>query len=118
DGYWLHHEVVAPTDADPKPYAHGWLSTFPAQGTPLTQRFGPAPPGDDGWFSAGDVVVDDGVLRGPDWDLTFADEGRPLYTFPKLAWERELLPAAQIVPYPTATFRGRVGAKTIDDGRG
>ncbi|MBV8982038.1 MAG: hypothetical protein JO086_14135 [Acidimicrobiia bacterium] len=118
DGYWLHHEVVAPADADAEAYAHGWLSTFPAQGAPSTQRFGPARPGDDAWFSADGTVVDDGVLRGPTWDLTFADRGRPLYTFPKLTWERELLPAAQIVPFPTATFRGRVGAHTIEDGRG
>ena len=46
DGYWLHHEVVAPTDPDARPYAHGWLSVFPADGAaePTTTRFGPAPP--------------------------------------------------------------------------
>jgi hypothetical protein len=118
DGYWLHHEVVAPTDEDAKPFAHGWLSTFPADGAPSTTRFGPAPPGDKAWFDSGDVVVEDGVLRGPTWDLTFTDSAQPLYTFPKLAWDRELLPAAQIVPYPTATFRGPIGGARIDEGRG
>ena len=118
DGYWLHHEVVAPVDEDARPYAHGGLSTFPADGAPTTTRFGPALPGENGWFSAGDVLVENRVLRGPRWDLTFTDEGRPLYTFPKLAWDRELLPAAQIVPFPTATFRGHVGDTQIAEGRG
>jgi len=119
DGYWLHHEVVAPTDEDARPYAHGWLSVFPAKnGAPTTTRFGPAPPGEKGWFSADDVLVEDGALRGPSWDLAFTDAARPLYTFPKLAWDRELLPAAQIVPYPTATFRGIVNGTQIDNGRG
>ncbi|MCU1448677.1 MAG: hypothetical protein JWP02_847 [Acidimicrobiales bacterium] len=122
DGYWLHHEVVAPADRDAKPYAHGWLSRFPADagdnGTPTTQRFGPLPPGPSGWFAAGDVLVDEGVLRGPSWDLTFSDDVPPLYTFPKVTWDRELLPAAQIVPFPTARFRGQVCGHQIDDGRG
>jgi hypothetical protein len=120
DGYWLHHGVVAPTDADARPYAHGWLSTFPALGDagPTTTRFGPAPPGEKGWFDAGDVLVEDGVLRGPSWDLTYTDDARPLYTFPKLTWDRELLPAAQIVPFPTATFRGRIDDREIDDAHG
>jgi hypothetical protein len=118
DGYWLHHEVVAPTDEDAKPYAHGWLSTFPADGAPSTTRFGPAPPGEKAWFDAGDAIVEEGVLRGPSWDLTFADRAGPLYTFPKLAWDHELLPAAQIVPYPTATFRGRINNTEIAEAQG
>ena len=118
DGYWLHHEVVAPTDEDARPYAHGWLSVFPTAGAPSTQRFGPSPPGEEGWFSAGDVLVEEGLLRGPSWDLAFEDRGSPLYTFSKVAWDRELLPAAQIVPYPTATFRGRVGDTEISAGQG
>jgi hypothetical protein len=109
---------VSPVDQDARPYAHGWLSTFPTTGAPTTKRFGPAPPGGNGWFNAGDVTVEDGVLRGPDWDLTFDDSGPPLYTFPKLAWDRELLPAAQIVPFPAATFRGRVDDVQIAEGRG
>ncbi len=122
DGYWLHHEVVAPADESAKPYAHGWLSVFPAgegEGArPTTERFGPAPPGGAGWFVAGDVIVDAGVLRGPSWDLTFVDDTPPLFTFPRAAWERELLPAAQIVPFPSARFRGQVCGRTIGEGRG
>jgi len=123
DGYWLHHEVVAPTDESANPYAHGWLSVFPAGdgAVPTTERFGPSPPSgvrETGWFSADDVVVDAGVFRSPRWDLTFADDSQPLFTFPRLTWERELLPASQIVPYPSARFRGQVFGRTIADGRG
>ncbi|MBV8160923.1 MAG: hypothetical protein JO265_08375, partial [Acidimicrobiia bacterium] len=125
DGYWLHHEVVAPagsapgdTGVDARPYAHGWVAVFPRDRPPTVTRFGPAPPGDLGWFTAGDVVVDDGVLRGPTWDLTFGDGSPPLYTFPTLTWDRELLPAAQVLPYPTATFQGTVGDVRITSGRG
>lgn len=123
DGYWLHHEVVAPADETAKPYAHGWLSVFPAAegASPTTQRFGPAPPvatKETGWFVAGDVAVDAGIMRSPHWDLTFVDETPPLFTFPRLMWERELLPAAQIVPFPSARFRGQVCGRTIAEGRG
>ena len=116
DGYWLHHEVVAPTVGDP--YAHGWLSAFPADGSPHTERFGPAPPEPGAWFAASDVLVDAGVLRGPSWDLTWSDDAAPLYTFPRTAWERELLPAAQIVPFPTARFTGTVGGRPLVDAQG
>lgn len=118
DGYWIHHEVVAPTGESVRPYAHGWLSVFPTDGAPTTTRFGPAPPGEKAWFEADDVLVEDGVLRGPRWDLTFTDTARPLYTFPKLTWDRELLPAAQIVPFPTATFMGTVDGTQIAEARG
>src|SRR2546430_12594670 len=36
------------------------------------------------------------------WDLAQHSGGPPLFTFPRWAWERELLPAAQIVPAPAA----------------
>src|SRR5689334_13066887 len=36
-GVWLHHEVVAPPTGDA--YAHGWLTTFPADGPPTCTRF-------------------------------------------------------------------------------
>src|SRR5438309_267108 len=86
DGWWLHHELVAPT-GDGDAYAHGWIASFPGDRPPMYERFGPTPPKDQGWFSTGGVIVDDGVLRGPTWDLRFADDAAPLYTFPKLAWD-------------------------------
>lgn len=50
------------------------------------------------WGSAGDIA----------WDLTATSTGEPLETFPRWAWEREVLPAAQIVPAPAAAFSGTV----------
>src|SRR5207245_1022572 len=72
------------------------------------------------------VVVEEGALRGRTdgmrWDLSFVDQSRPLLTFPAWAWERELLPAAQVVPYPTARVVGTFAAGdeelTVEDGIG
>jgi len=122
DGYWLHHEVVASTVGEP--YAHGWAAVFPAGATPVCERFGPVPVAPDGeaWFRAGDVVVGPGRLWGSagdlEWDLRYEDAGPPLFTFPRWAWERELLPAAQVVPWPTADFEGRFGGVELGDARG
>src|SRR2546423_1633877 len=113
DGWWIHHEIVAPTDDGPA-YAHGWLASFPAGGQPPGyERFGPGPPASQGWFGTADVLVDEGVLRGPGWDLRFQDDAEPLYTFPKTVWDRELLPAAQIVPFPAARFDGCIGDREL-----
>jgi hypothetical protein len=122
DGYWLHHEVVAPTVGDP--YAHGWAAAFPAGGPPRVERFGPVAVGPAGeeWFRAGDVVVGPGVLWGRagdiEWDLRFEDRSPPLFTFPAWAWQREVLPAAQVVPFPAARFDGRFGEVDLHGARG
>jgi len=75
-------------------------------------RFGPEPLGEGPWFAAGDVVAEPGHRSGSagdaTWELTYEDDRPPLYTFPRAAWRRELLPSAQIVPAPTASFRGTV----------
>lgn len=114
-GVWLHHELVAPTGGAPA-YAHGWVTVFPPDARPAFARFGPAAwqqpgPGgglyaaDDAWLSARRLYGTAGDLS---WDLTATRTGEPLYTFPRWAWEREVLPAAQIVPAPTAAFSGTV----------
>ncbi len=116
-GLWIHCETVAPLRGDP--YAHGWATLFPSDGPPRTERFGPeptAPAAGAAWFEAA------GVRAGPDrlsgraqslgWDLSWKDAGAPLWTFPRAAWERELLPGAQVVLAPTADFTGAV---TVDD---
>ena len=41
-GFWLHHELVSPTDGS-APYTHGWVAAFPPGEAPLLQRFGPGP---------------------------------------------------------------------------
>jgi hypothetical protein len=112
DGYWLHHEVVAPDEG--AAYAHGWCAVFPFDGPARVERFGPAAPdpGGDAWFSAAGAYVDGEALRGAagdlTWDLTYADTSPPLYTFPSWSWEKEVLPASQVVPFPTARFTGTV----------
>ena len=120
-GYWIHHETVAPTDRR-EPYGHGWAAVFPPEGRPSLSRFGPAPVrprvggGSEGcWFRAGDVQLGPGRLAGTtdeiSWELTFKDKRSPLFTFPRLAWDRELLPGAQIVPWPEANFTGTVSLR-------
>jgi len=110
-GVWLHHELVSPTDGAPA-HVHGWAAVFPPGEQPSLARFGPHP-----WTPAGSGFTCDGVevtttgLRGRagevSWDLRPTGAGaRPLYTFPRWAWERDLLPAAQVVPQPAETFSG------------
>lgn len=116
-GVWVHVETVAPTDGG-APHGHGWVAVFEPDRPPVVERFGPDPlePADDAvWFRLGPVEVGPGYLRGETaaaaWDLTVTDDGPPLFTFPRVVWERHLLPGAQIVPSPTAHFTGRL---TVD----
>jgi len=128
-GGWVHHETVAPTDDRP-PYAHGWAAVFPADGPARVERFGPAPiePGPangDVWHAVDGCFVGPGRLQGRAgtlaWDLAFADDGPPLFTFPEAVWRRELLPGAQIVPWSEARFTGSLvvdGVRSEVDARG
>src|SRR5690349_10422005 len=118
---WVHYETVAPTpEAGGEPYAHGWATWFPADGPPCTGRFGPEPLSapaerrgdDDAWFTAAGAQAASESLTGwagsLGWDLRWTDAGAPLWTFPRVAWERELLPGAQVVLAPSAAFSGVV----------
>jgi hypothetical protein len=114
-GFWLHHELVSPSDGRAA-FVHGWAAAFPSLGagvTPVWERFGPLPVDDAGpFFSCGDVVCEPGVRRGATsrfaWDLRDVDApgSPPLFTFPRWSWEREVLPGSQIVPSPHASFSG------------
>ena len=115
-GLWLHHEVVAPTSGDA--YAHGWLAMFPPDAPPSYDRFGPSPAqpdGGDGWFRSGSVVMTAeraaGAAGDIEWDLHWQPDSAPLWTFPRWAWRRQALPAAQVVPTPATTISGRVGTR-------
>ncbi|HTX97729.1 MAG TPA: hypothetical protein VME67_24595 [Mycobacterium sp.] len=110
-GLWIHCETVAPVQG--AAYAHGWATWFPPEGRPRTERFGPEaaqPAASTAWFDAADVQVSaerlSGRARSLAWDLSWKDTARPLWTFPRAAWERELLPGAQVVIAPTAAFTG------------
>lgn len=116
-GLWVHCETVAPLTG--APYAHGWATRFPADHPPVTERFGPVPARPatgPWWFDADGVRVGDQQLNGRAgalaWDLSWTDTGAPLWTFPRAAWDRELLPGAQVVIAPTADFAGSL---TVDD---
>lgn len=112
-GIWIHHELVAPADGSPA-RCHGWIAVFPPDEPPVMERFGP-----EAWHAGGEIFRTSTVVMTPlglsgqtgrlSWDLTQAGGGPPLYTFPRWAWRRELLPAAQIVPAPSALFSGVVG---------
>jgi hypothetical protein len=100
-GFWLHTELVAPTDGTAA-FVHGWAAVFPLDAAPTWERFGPGPVG-------GSVNELSGATAGMSWDLRLVESGGlPLFTFPKYAWERGFLPAAQIVPVPAATYDGTV----------
>lgn len=120
-GVWIHHEVVAPADGGPA-RPHGWISVFPADGSPpVTERFGPESPGATlpvadspvPYYTSPEVHASSSLLAGAAggirWRLRVVEGGgAPLYTFPRWAWRTGLLPAAQIVPAPDARFYGEV----------
>lgn len=123
EGYWLHHEVVAPASGAAA-YAHGWIAVFPPHAPPLVERFGPvdvgvADPGEGPWFEAADVMMGPATMRGSteavQWDLTYRDSAPALYTFPDYVWRRGLLPSAQVVPAPAMAVEGtiRVGGREV-----
>lgn len=126
---WIHCETVAPLRAADAAYAHGWATRFPPDGPPRTERFGPErtrPATGAAWFDAAGVRVARERLTGRAgslaWDLSWKDAGTPLWTFPRAAWERELLPGAQVVIAPTAEFAGSLSvtgaAVPVDGWRG
>ncbi|MEU0007205.1 hypothetical protein ABZ079_23720 [Streptomyces sp. NPDC006314] len=111
-GLWLHHELTAPADGS-EPYAHGWAVVFPHDGPVRHARFGPArwTPSEPG-FSADGVTVRPGRLTGTagggalHWDLAERPVDGPLFTFPRWAWRRPLLPAAQMLPAARSLYEG------------
>lgn len=116
-GFWLHTEVVAPTSGEPA-WVHGWAAVFPLDASPVWERLPRQP------VQAGQPVTElTGTAGEVSWRLQQTSTGGPpLYTFPRYAWERELLPAAQVVSAPSATYDGtvQVGARTyvVTGGRG
>lgn len=118
-GLWIHNELVCPDDTGA--YQHGWIAVFPPDDEPSCERFGPTPatprPGaKHRWFDAPDSRMApghvDGSTAGMKWDLTWTGGTQPLWTFPRLAWSRELLPGAQCLPVPSAPFTGWVDTPT------
>jgi hypothetical protein len=119
-GLWVHHEVVAPIAG--AAYGHGWIATFPVAGNPSYERWGPnpvAPITDDVLYRCADAELTRSRAVGKagprSWDLTFDDTGQqPLWTFPRWVWQRQLLPAAQVVPAPATRLTGTVDGQPYD----
>lgn len=115
-GWWFHYETVAPVDESEAPFAHGWVACFARDAAPILERFGPDLIA--GTSQAEALVSVDGCHIGQTaiagragrlaWDLELVSSAAPLYTFPQWAWEREVLPGAQILDRPSATISGRV----------
>lgn len=100
-GFWLHTELVAPT-GDAPAHLHGWAAVFPPDRSPVWERFGPVPAVAP--VQPSELAGATATLR---WELRQRPDDAPcLYTFPRYAWERQLLPAAQVVPAPTARYDG------------
>ncbi len=140
-GGWVHLETVVPTASNQSttaPFRQGWVAHFPSTGSPRLERLGPRPtsssddPADptpwwsltgsdadaSGWARLEPGAPDQpeglrllGAAGGLGWDLAITDGSRPLWTFPRTVWERELLPGAQMVPMPAARVHGTL---TID----
>jgi hypothetical protein len=116
-GCWVHYELVSPVAGDP--YAQGWAAVFRPGAEPVVDRFGPAMVGPD-HGNRPPLAVDGATLDPPrlwgetgrvGWDLGWHDDphpAAPLFTFPRWAWEREVLPAAQVVAVPSAPFAGTI----------
>ena len=117
-GLWIHHELVAPIDGGDA-WGHGWVAVFEPGAAPVLERFGPSPWAAPETGFAGDAVRYDGALAGRagsvTWELASDGPDRTLFTFPRWAWRREVLPAAQVVPRPAARYSGvvRVGAREL-----
>lgn len=114
-GLWVHHEMVAPSAGEP--YAHGWTALFRPSQPVVLERFGPSPAGPhlptDSYAPCSGSAIDPPGIRGSAgrlaWDLHWGTAAvRPLWTFPSWAWQREVLPAAQVVPVPNASFQGTI----------
>jgi hypothetical protein len=124
-GLWLHYELVSPPGADA--YVHGWIATFPTDGSPEVVRFGPEPVGLVGadWMRASTASAGPdrltGSVGGTSWDLAWQADEPPIWTMSAAAWRRELLPSAHVVFAPRARLQGtiRVNGHDYDvDARG
>ena len=121
-GLWVHHEVVAPTDGS-DPVAHGWTAVFPPDRAPVWERFGPVPPPTSydapTWARAGEASLTSRRAHGSagqlSWDLAWdTGDAPPLWTFPRWTWQRQVLPAAQVVPLPRVRMTGTVTGQPFD----
>jgi len=119
-GLWVHHETVAPVEGEP--YAHGWTAVFPPDGPPTWERFGPTTAStsyaDQVWAAAGATTLTPvgaaGTAGDISWELTWPAADPPMWTFPRWVWQRQVLPAAQVLPIPRTRMTGTVAGRAFD----
>jgi hypothetical protein len=72
--------------------------------------------GATGAAGAADATGATGATDGAAWRLAASGGGAPLFTVPRWAWHRELLPAAHVVAAPGIRFTGTVhwGQSTLE----
>ena len=121
-GVWVHHETVAHTDDDDA-VAHGWVAVFPPDRAPRWERFGPVPASTSydapTWARAGTSSLTSRRATGEAGDLTWdlswdTGDEPPMWTFPRWVWQRQVLPAAQVVPLPRVRMTGTVAGQPFD----
>jgi len=121
-GVWVHGETVAPNkDVGGPVTSHGWVALFPADGEPVWARTGitEGDPAADADSRPSATYRSEGLELGPagtageagelSWQIHWdSSDQQGLATFPRWAWEREALPAAQVVPAPSLEVSGWV----------
>lgn len=141
-GLWVHGEVVTPATEDgadgPWPVgagavAHGWAALFCEGEEPVWARSvrsvhdeGASDPDLPPGLHTPALRIDAGGTAGTagalSWELRWdASEQVPLATFPRWAWDRGVLPAAQVVPAPDLEVSGwvsRDGERNAIEGHG
>lgn len=128
-GLWVHGEVVAPADGG-EPHQLGWAALFPPDAAPVWRRTPTspgAPTGDPASFDSDGLHIGpsgtSGVAGALSWDLRWdSTDQQGIATLGRAAWDRELLPGAQVLPAPDLAVTGWVdagdGPRAIDDAHG
>jgi hypothetical protein len=128
-GLWVHYELV--TKPTKESYLDGWIAYFPQDQSPILARSGPitielknseqkkalaSNVKDNAMLSGGILNFDGTVFKGNlgkvAFNLSVSGEFDPLFTFAKWSWEKEVLPASQIVPIPIAQVKGNITIST------
>jgi hypothetical protein len=129
-GCWFHVEAVTKTDGEI--YIDYWLAVFYPDKAPGYYKSGPVACkifeiegkrylGTKDQYHNEIISMPQlrlwsegvsGSVGECEFKFNWTDVTKPLYTFPKWAWEKELLPAAQVLPGPAARIEGEVIIKT------
>jgi len=68
----------------------------------------------DGAVPTAKCLAATGTAEDVAWKLAWGPGTSPLWTFPRWAWQRNVLPAAQVLPVPSARLTGTVAGAAFD----